>query len=340
MSGRALVTGATGMLGAYLVDTLQERGWRVRALVRSSSSVAGLRERGVEVAHGDLEDAGSLRDAARGCDVVLHAAAAIGSDAEWDRFRRVNVQGTANVVEAARRAGARLVHVSSTAVYGGERYGTCPTDELAPLPELPAADAYGRSKQEAERIVLKACTAGLIWGSVVRPPVMYGAGDRQFAPRVGPVLEHGVFPLIDGGLARLTLVHARNVAEGAVLAASVDAASGRVFLLADDYPTTVVDLVRGAEKGLQRRIRSPHVSLALGRTGFVVLAIALRAVGRSDLARHVAGTLEMLTRDNPFSSQRARTELGWHPPVRPETGLPEAFRWWQAAHRPDSTRGR
>jgi nucleoside-diphosphate-sugar epimerase len=339
VSGRALVTGATGMLGAYLLETLQGRGWRVRALVRSPSTLPGLQERGVEVALGDLEDAPSLSDAARGCDVVLHAAAAIGSDAEWDRFRRVNVQGTANVVEAARRAGARLVHVSSTAVYGGARYGSRPTDELTPLPDLPEADAYGRSKQEAEQIVLNACSSGLIWGTVVRPPVMYGSGDRQFAPRVGPVLEHGVFPLIDGGLARLTLVHARNVAEGAVLAASVEAARGRVFLLADDYPTTVVDLVRGAEKGLQRRIRSPRVPLALGRAGFALLAITLRTVGRSDLARHAGGTLEMLTRDNPFTSRRARTELGWQPSVRPETGLPEAFRWWKATYRSDETGG-
>lgn len=336
MSARALVTGATGLLGAHLVDALEERGWRVRALARSASAVATLRDRVAEVAFGDLEDPPSLTEAARDCDVVFHAAAAIGPDGRWERFRRLNVGGTANVVAAAQRSRARLVHVSSTAVYGRSRYGAHPTDELTPLQELPEWDAYGRSKQEAERVVLDACASGLIWATVVRPSVMYGGGDRQFAPRVGPILDKGFFPLVDGGLARLTLAHARNVAEGVVLAASVEAARGEVFLFADDYPTTLVDVVRGAELGLQRRIRSPRVPLALGRAAFTALALGLRAVGRTDLARHAHGTLEMLTRDNPFTTERARTELGWRPLVRPESGLAEAFRAWKAARRTDS----
>ena len=72
------------------------------------------------------------------------------------------------------------------------------TDESTPLPELPAADAYGRSKQEAERLVLAAHAAGRVWASVVRPPLMYGKRDRQFVPRLGPVLERGFFPLVAG----------------------------------------------------------------------------------------------------------------------------------------------
>jgi len=339
MSGRALVTGATGLLGSHLVDALVERGWRVRTLARSASAVGALGNRGTEVAFGDLEDPASLADAARDCDVIFHAAAAIGAGGRWERFRRLNVGGTAHVVEAARRSGARLVHVSSTAVYGRARYGARPTDELTPLPELPEWDAYGRSKQEAERVVLEACASGLVWAAVVRPSVMYGPGDRQFAPRVGPVLERGTFPLIDGGLTRLTLAHARNVAEGALLSASVEAARGQVFLLADDYPTTAVDLVRAAERGLGRRIRAPRVPRTLGRAAFVALALMLRALGRADLARHARGTFEMLTRDNPFTSERSRTELGWQPLVHPEHGLAEAFRSWKVAHQAASTRG-
>lgn len=330
MTGRALVTGGTGMLGSYILDRLRANGWSVRTLVRSRARASWLEAQGVELTEGRLEDAGSLITAAAGCDVVFHAAAMIGSGGDWNAFYRGNVEGTANVVRAAEVAGARLAHVSSTAVYGRARYRDEPTDERVSLPELPSQDVYGRSKQDAEQVVLRAHAGGRVWATVVRPPVMYGRRDRQFAPRVGAVLERGFFPRIGGGRTTLSIVHAGSVADGIVRAAVSDCAGGRVYLLANDVPVTTSDLVRCAEEGLGRRVWAPDVPLAAGRAGFATLAWALRASGRGDLARHARGTLEMLTRDNPFTSERARTELGWAPAFAAEQGLTDAFRWWRA----------
>lgn len=331
MTPRALVTGGTGMLGSYAVSHLREQGWGVRALVRASSGRTWLEERGVDLVVGSLEDADSLADAAQGCDVIFHAAAAIGSGGDWDTFRRQNVEGTANVVSAAETSGARLVHVSSTAVYGRARYRSEPTDEDVTLPTLPDHDVYGRSKQEAERLVLQAHEEGRIWASAVRPPVMYGCRDRQFAPRIGPVLARGFFPRIAGGRTTLTLVHAGSVAEGMFLAATTDSAGGKAYLLANDHPVTTTDLVNCAEAGFERGIWAPEVPASVGRAGFSTLKVALTMFGRGDLARHARGTLEMLTRDNPFTSDRARAELGWAPGARPEVSLTEALRWWHGS---------
>lgn len=331
MRRQALVTGASGMLGSYIVERLSGDGWGVRALVRDLTRARWLEASGAELVEGQFEDAESLMRAAAGCDVVFHAAAVIGSGGDWESFHRGNVLGTERVVRAAEAAGARLVHVSSTAVYGSARYRSEPTDEGAPLPVLPEQDVYGRSKQEGERLVLDAHAEGRIWAAVVRPPVMYGRRDRQFAPRIGPVLERGFFPRIAGGHTTLTVVHAASVAEGAVLAATTDAAGGRVYLLANDHPVTVTDLVRCAEEGLARRIWSPDVSTRVGSAAFSALQWILRVVGRADLARHARGTLDMLTRDNPFTSERARRELGWDPAIRPETGLTDAFHWWKTS---------
>jgi 2-alkyl-3-oxoalkanoate reductase len=329
MIRRALVTGATGMLGSYVVQELLEDGARVRAFVRDPARARFLARAGVELARGSLGDASSVLAAADGCDVVIHTAAEIGSGGEWETFHRGNVQGTATVIDAVQETGARLVHVSSTAVIGSARYGAAPTDESVPLPELPEHDAYGRSKQEAERLVLRANDDGRIRAAVVRPPVMYGRRDRQFVPRVAPVLQRGVFPLIGGGRATLTLVHAGAVAQGAVLAAKADIAVGRVYHLANDFPVDSALLVRCAREGLGVPIAGPWIPHVGGRVGFAVLGLGLRLGGRGDLARHAKGTLDMLTRDNPFSSQRAREELGWAPRVSPERGLTEAFRWWR-----------
>ena len=330
MNGRALVTGATGMLGSYIVERLRVGGWCVAALTRSPTGDPWLEEIGARPVQGRLEDAESLVRAASGMDVVFHAAAAIGSGGDWESFRKSNVVGTRNVVRAAARAGARLLHVSSTSVFGSARYREGLTDEAVPLPDLPDHDVYGRSKQEAEEVVLEAHRTGELWAAVVRPPVMYGLRDRQFAPRVGPVLARGIFPLIGGGGTTLSLVHAGNVADGAILAASRSEANGQVYLLTDDFPVTVADLVRYAQEGFGTRVYAPDVPLGLGRAGFAALKSLLYLTGRGDLARHARGTLEMLTRDNPFTSARARQELGWSPAVPPRIGLTEAMRWWNS----------
>jgi nucleoside-diphosphate-sugar epimerase len=329
---RALVTGATGMLGSYIVRQLITSGCAVRALVRRPGDAAWLRDIGAELARGELADSASLRAAADGCDAVFHAAAAIGPEPTWETFRVGNVEGTAHVVDACAHAKARLVHVSSTAVYGDSRYERAPVDEGMMLIDLPEADAYGRSKQEAERVVLEAHTAGRIWGAIVRPPIMYGERDRQFAPRIAVALDRGMFPLCAGGRTTLPMVHANAVAEGALRAAQVDGAGGRAYNLTTDFPLTVAELVRYASVGLGRRIRAPVLSLGASHALFKTLALALTAMGRRDLAGHAMGSFEMLVHDNPFSSERARKELRWAPTIRPEVGVPDAFRWWKAHH--------
>jgi nucleoside-diphosphate-sugar epimerase len=102
-----------------------------------------------------------------------------------------------------------------------------------------------------------------------------------------------------------------------------------VFLLANDFDLTVATLVQAAARGLERRIAAPSVPHGVGRSGFALLGAGLRVIGRADLARHAHGTFEMLTRDNPFTSRRAREVLGWSPSVTPARGLAEAFAWWR-----------
>ena len=325
---RALVTGATGLLGSHLVERLVSDGWAVRALVRQPVDAGWLGSLGVQLAEGDVRDPMSTLAAAAGCQAVFHAAAAIGVGGQWEAFEAPNVTGTRHIMEATEAAGARLVHVSSTAVFGSHRYRSTPTDEDVPLPRLPADDLYGRSKQDAERAVLAAHAAGRIWAAAVRPPVMYGRRDRQFVPRLAPLLERGVFPLVEDGATVLSLVHADSVADGAVRAVDTASAGGGVFHLTNDYDVTLIDLVRFAGEGLGRRIRNARNSARACNRGARTASLALRCAGRSDLARLALGALDMLTRDNPFTSERARRELGWAPRVPPSVGIPEAFGWW------------
>jgi nucleoside-diphosphate-sugar epimerase len=328
---RALVTGATGLVGSYLIERLLADGWNTRALVRSPSRADGLHARGVELSEGNVLDAASLVRAAAGCDVVFHAAAAVTADGGWDEYRATNIDGTRNVIAAVRAAGARLLHVSSVAVYGaGDRYRAGRlTGEDAPLPPLPPRAFYARSKRESEALVLDAHARGEIWATAIRPDVIYGRGDRQFTPRIARILRHGVGFVAGGGQTTLPIVHAANVADAAVRAVSIDAAGGRAYNTANDYDVTVARFFQLAGEGLGRTMRLVSVPVWILRL-VLPTAIRLRAIGGSrGQPVSASASVDFATRDNPFTSQRARTELGWNPPVRPEAGVPESFRWWK-----------
>ncbi len=330
MTRTALITGATGLVGSYVVERLVADGWSVRALVRNSTTASWIASMGAELAQGDVLDPRSLRDAAVGREVIIHAAALVTTGREWEDFRRLNVEGTTNAIEAAEHSGSRLLQVSSVAVYGmGARYRDTPTDENAPLAPLRPGNHYGRSKRESEQLVLRAHDDGRIWATAVRPSVVYGRRDRQFVPRVARLLRYGVMPLIGGGRAILAAVHAANVADGIARAAVAENAGGRAYNLANDYDVTVAEFVSLAALGLEQRVRTVPVALPVSSAAVAGLAwINARVRGPSFGARTRA-SLDFLTRDNPFNSDRARHELGWEPRMRPEIGVPEAFRWYK-----------
>jgi nucleoside-diphosphate-sugar epimerase len=331
---RALVTGATGQVGSYLVERLAADGWQVRALVRDVKRAAWLEPLGAELAPGDVLDADGFRRAASGCDAIFHAAALVTASGGWERYRVSNVEGTRHAIEAAAASGARLLQVSSVAVYGSAtRYRSTPTDEDTPLPPLPERAHYARSKRESEQLVLRAHAEGRIWGCAVRPDVIYGRRDRQFVPRVGRIVSAGIFPLIGGGRSTLAIVHAASVADGAVRAVRCTEAGGRAYNLANDFDVTVADFARLAGVGLGRRVRGISIPLAFARAGFRVLSTAVRLTRGEAMAAHARNSLDFLTRNNPFTSERARRELDWSPPVPPEVGIPEAFRWWKEHRR-------
>jgi nucleoside-diphosphate-sugar epimerase len=289
---------------------------------------------GVDLHLGDILDAERFALATRGVDVLFHAAAAITPRGSWEEFWRVNVDGTRHAVAAASRADARLLHVSSVGVYGpSARYGTsrAKTDEDIALRPLPNSAFYARSKRESEEIALSAHERGDVWAAAVRPSVVYGRRDRQFVPRIGRLLRLGFAPVINGGRSTLAIVHAANVADGAVRAAATDTAAGKAYNLANDFDVTVRDFYRLAGEGLGRSVRLVPVAMPIARAALAAgVSVGRRVLGSRMNVVTASSSLDFITRDNPFSSERARRELGWSPTVTPDVGIPDAFRWWAA----------
>lgn len=175
MSKSYLVTGATGLLGNNVVRLLLERGERVRVLARRphDRALAGLP---LEIVPGDITDSASLRPAMQGIDVVVHSAALVHIG--WTRqaeMERINVEGTRHVAQAARAAGARMIHVSSVDALGlGTRES--PADEETPLNSEIVPCGYVLTKRAAEGVIQDEILRGLD-AVIVNPGYMLGPWD-------------------------------------------------------------------------------------------------------------------------------------------------------------------
>ena len=170
---------------------------------------------------------------------------------------------------------------------------------------------------------------GRIWATAVRPDVIYGPRDRQFVPRVARLLRLGFAPLVGGGRANMAIVHAAHVADGAVRAATNHRAGGSAYNLANDFDVRWRDFYRLAGEGLGRRIHFIPIPHWLARAGLSFTKRAIRLVTAGGMNVVTTASLDFMTRDNPFRSDRARSELGWNPQLRPEVSVPDAFRWWR-----------
>ncbi|MBM3907299.1 MAG: NAD-dependent epimerase/dehydratase family protein [Gemmatimonadetes bacterium] len=326
----ALITGATGLVGSHLATQLLREGWTVRALVRDRARAGWLSAQGVTLHDGDTLDADAFRRAAEGAQFVFHCAAAITPRGGWEAFRAPNIDGTRNAIEAASDVGARLLHLSSVAVYGPDgRYAFMHDgglQELQPLRPIPEAAWYARSKRESEQLVMRAHEEGRIWATAVRPCVIYGPRDRQFIPRVAAVLGLPLVPRIGAGRAVLSIVHARSVAEVAVRAVTREIAGGRAYNVTNDPPITVNEFYEAAQEGLGRRARWVPIPGGVLQRVMGALGAAMRTLGVPGSSLLNARSLDFLLADNPFSSERARRELGWVSTVDPRGAVAEAFR--------------
>ena len=226
----ALVTGASGFLGWHVARVLRERGFAVRALVRPSSRVSDL---DVEIVTGDLRDPDSLERAAAGCGLVFHVAADYRLWAkDPQELYRSNVDGTRNLLEAARRAGVeRVVYTSTVGCIGVPNGGI--GDESLPVSLDDMQGHYKRSKFLAEQVALEFARDGLPV-VIVNPTAPVGDHDVKPTPTGKIVLDYlnGDMPaFIDTGL---NVVDVRDTAEGHWLACEHGRVGERYILGAEN----------------------------------------------------------------------------------------------------------
>lgn len=321
---RALITGATGLLGRSLTDLLLQEGVSVRALVRPTSDTHHLTAAGVEIVHGDAVDLDeeTLARAVRSVDALFHLAgyltvgAPFGAGDDDPHYHIVNVDFTHRLLSAAHAAGVRrFLFASSSSVYDPD--APVPTPETAPRrPRSP----YGRSKLNAEDRVRAYQERGLAT-TIVRPTVIYGPGDRYFTPTALQLARLPVLPLVDGGRRLFDLVYVRDVAELLWQAARSPVAAGRAYNAGPGTPTTLHHLVRVYRQLTGRGPRIVSVSPAWARRSSALLRPLLaRLVPGAGAALTPAG-IDLMSRDLHLDMARAARELDFRPRFSLQQGL-------------------
>lgn len=319
---RALVTGATGFVGAAVARALLRERWEVRALIRPGANRRNLEGLALETVTGDLADAASLERAARGCEALFHVAADYRYGApNPQELYRTNVEGTRNVLGAAQAAGVqRVVYTSSTATIGIPADGS-PGDETTPVALSDMIGHYKRSKFLGERLAREAAHAGAPV-VIVNPSTPVGPGDVKPTPTGQMVRDaaSGRMPAyVDTGL---NIVHVDDVASGH-LQALRHGRAGESYILGGENMTLraiLTELARIVGRS-PPRVRLP--APALLPVAFVAEGVARLTGGTTRIT--VEG-VRLARKRMFFSSDKAVRELGYH--ARPaREAFVDAVRW-------------
>jgi nucleoside-diphosphate-sugar epimerase len=307
-----LVTGGGGFLGRAIVRELRARGDEVVSYSRGDHR--DLEALGVRCVRGDVADQPSLLRALRGIDTVMHCAALAGIHGSRADYRATNVEGTRNVIAAAREAGvARLVFTSSPSVCFDGR------DHVRAGNDLPHASRflaeYPRSKAEAESLVLAAHGEAGLATTSLRPHLVFGAGDPHLVPRLIARAAAGKLAIVGSGRNEVSLTYVDNAAHAHVCAAdrlTLSAAhGGRAYFIAQEEPVVLWDWIRDLllALGLPAPARRVPVGVAFAAGAALEAAwrIARRA-GEPPMTRFLA---LQLARSHSYDMGPARRDFGY-----------------------------
>ena len=309
-ASRVLVTGANGLIGRALVAGLLRRRTTVTAAVRREAAFPP----GVSVVRfGDLGPETDWREALAGCDVVVHLAARVhvmreGVVDPLTAYREVNVAGTLALAQQAAAAGAkRFIFISSVKVNGeGTRPGQPFRETDVPAP----VDPYGVSKLEAEQALLALAASTGIEVVVIRSPLVYGPGVRANFAALMRAVARGV-PLPLGAVKnRRSLVAVDNLVDLINTCVEHPAAANEIFFVSDGEDLSTPELVRRLAHAMGRPARLFPMPASVLMAGAMLL-------GKREVAQRLLGSLQV-------DISKARSLLGWTPPVNVDEGLHRA----------------
>jgi nucleoside-diphosphate-sugar epimerase len=315
-----LVTGATGFVGQFLCRCLLSEGLGVRGTLLLSEHPSFLIE-GVEPV--TVEPLGANTQwshAVAGIDAIIHLSARVHimNDPSADplaEFRRVNVEGSAQLAREAAKAGVkRLVFISSIKV-NGEESVTPYTSDSIPNP----SDPYGISKWEAEQSLRKIETETGLEVVVVRPTLVYGAGVKANFLKMMNAVSNGIPLPLASIVNKRSLIYVGNLVDVLATCAKHPIAAGKTYLVSDGEDLSTPELIQKAARALD-------VPARLFPFPTAIMHLVGKLTGKIGAVNRLTGSLTV-------DSSQIRRELGWQPPFTMEEGLNETANWYMKANK-------
>ncbi len=317
---KAMVTGATGFIGSHLVEGLLRKGYAVTCLVRKTSSLKWIEGLDVNLAYGDCMEKESLLNALSGFDYIFHLAGLTKAKNEKD-FYSVNASGTQNLIEAVAKKNAnikRFFYLSSLAAAGPSCNQAPVKENIDPKP----VSAYGKSKLEGERIILK--HKNNIPVTIVRPPAVYGPRDKDMR-LFFKMLKKGIF--LQWGKCYYSLLYVDDLVRGIIISAENNSSAGNTYYLSDGKTYSNEEIAASISDAVGAKpvhIRIPRFAMPM------IAHIGQRLSKKSSIIN--ADRIK----DFQYSywicdSSKAEEELGFIPKV----GIKEGMKWtadWYKIH--------
>jgi dihydroflavonol-4-reductase len=318
------ITGATGFLGGALARVLAQEGAEIHVLARATADRRALDDVQVTWHEGDVTVPESLSGLFQGSDWIIHAAGRLGQASVPEAaYRRVNVDGARNVMEAALATGgiSRVLHLSSPGILGPT--GREPAPEDAPFAPT---NAYERSKAAAERVALEYAARGLPV-VVARPGFIYGPGD-QHVLRLFRSIQSGWFSYIGGGECLCKPTFVADAVAG-MLACLHRGRVGEVYHFAGPRPVTFREL--GETMATALGVPPPLWNLPrwLAMAGATGLEVLVHASGSGWIPPLSRTGVAFFSEDRVFSCKKAERELGYMPEWDLATGVPTTVAWYR-----------
>ncbi len=326
----ALVTGASGFIGARIVSALRAAGRPVRVATTNIDSARARLPPDIAVVAADLSDAASLKRAVKGCALVFHVAHQFGRGGA----AKVNIDGTRALAEAACAGKAeRFVYFSSMAAYGPPRDGPL-TEESPPILD---GDAYAQTKRACEKLLADMAPDGLRH-AVLQPTIVYGPRGAHWTQRIVDEVRRSRVALPAMGQGLCNAVYVDDVAAAAVLAATRSEAVGQTFLISGAAPVTWGEFygafARAADgKGVEPMESAAFAAAARRRygpnafVGKVLRRLERQVGGPRGLAYPDPGAQGLYASKMDVSIDKARRLLGYAPTFDFAAGMVETERW-------------
>ena len=308
---RIVVTGASGFVGAMLCRELLTRGHALRAVVRHASPRAAVPSALEQVEVPDIAGEFDRRALVDGADAVVHLAAIAHRAADEATLRRVNVDATLRLADAAAGRVRRFVFLSSVKVQGDDSGSGAYSESDEPLPQ----DPYGRSKLAAERGLNELAERTGMEVVAIRPPLVYGPGVKGNFLRLLRWIDSG-WPLPFAKVRnRRSLIYVGNLA-GAIARTLEHASAPGPLLVSDEEVVSTPELISRIALALGRPVRLVPIPLAL-------LHLAGTLGGKGEEIRRLTGNLVL-------DVSRARRLLDWRAPLTLDQGMAETARWFKS----------